>query len=170
MKQLQLHRLQHVFPFPKPEDQFVTLLHAFGRKPYPVIQISQFIRPFLPVILLLKLLKNRNPFLKPHVLRLIELILKDIFSAVIRRDLFKILIIRHRAYHIPHSDGQVAERIQDHPAGRMTFICHLQQQLGVFKPAVYLIHIADCTEHHHALHSRPVDRVGDSGRFHVFFL
>ena len=170
MKRLELHGLHHIFPFSKPENQLVTFLYALGRKPHPMIQIRQLIGPFFPIILLFEFLKNSNPFLKPHILRLIELILKDISSGVVRRDLHKILVIFNRMDHIAHPDGQIAERIYDHSPGGMSLICHLKQELRVLKPPVHLVYVADGTEHHNALHPRPVNRIRNFCRFRIFFL
>ena len=170
MERFQLHGLHHVFSFAKPQDQLVAFLHTFGRKPDPVIQICQFVGPLFPIILFLQLFQNGDPLLQPHVLRLVKLILKNIFSAVVRRDLFKILVIFHRADHVSHPDRQIAEGIKDHPSGRMAFIRHFQKKLCIVKPAVHLIHIADRAEHHNALHPRPVDRVRHPGGVRVFFL
>ena len=170
MKRFQLHGLYHVFSFPKPQDQFVAFFHAFGRKSHPMIQIRKLIGPFFPVVLLLQLLKDSDPFLQPHILRFIELILKDISPAVIGRDLYEILIIFDRMDHIAHPDRQIAERIDDHPAGRMTFIRHLQQKLRILKSPVHLVYIADRAEHHHTLHSCPVDRIRNLCCFRIFFL
>ena len=170
MKRLQLHGLHHIFSFSKPEDQLVTFLYAFGRKSHPMIQIRQLIGPLLPVVLLLKLLKNGNPFLQPHILRFIELILKNISTAVVWRDLHKILIIFNRMNHIAHPDRQITQRIYNHPAGRMTLIRHLKQEFRILKSPVYLVYVTDRTEHHHALHPRPVNGIRNLCRFRIFFL
>ena len=170
MKRLQLHGLHHILSFSEPEDQFITFLHTFGRKSHPMVQIRQLIGPFFPIILLLKLLQNGDPFLQSHVLRFIDLILKNISPAVVGRDLHKILIVFYRMNHIAHPDRQIAERIYDHPAGGMTLIRHFKQELRILKSPVHLVYVADRAEHHHALHPRPVNRIRNLCRFHIFFL
>ena len=37
VKHLELHGLHHILAFPKPQDQFVTLLYALGGQSHPVI-------------------------------------------------------------------------------------------------------------------------------------
>ena len=170
MKRFKLHGLHNVLSLSKPENQLVTFLNTLGRKSHPMIQIRQLIGPFFPIVLFLKLLQNGNPLFQSYVLCLIELILKNISAAVIGGNLHEILIIFNRMNHVAHPDGQVAERIYDHPSGGMTFIRHLKQELCIFKSPVYLVYVADRTEHHHALHPRPVNRIRNLCRIHIFFL
>ena len=104
MQHFQLHGLHDIFAFPKPEDQLVAFLHTFGGKSHTMVQIGQFIRPFFPVIPFFQFLQHGYPFLKPHILGLIQLVLKDISAAVIGSYLREILIIFHCLYDFPHLD------------------------------------------------------------------
>ena len=58
MEHFQFHRLNHIFSFAEPKDQFITFLYTSGCQSHSVIQICQFICPFFPVISLLQFFQN----------------------------------------------------------------------------------------------------------------
>ena len=170
MKHFQLHGLNYIFPFAEPENKFVAFLHTFSCQTYPVIKVCQLIGPFFPVIPLFEFLKDCNPFLQPHVLRFVQLVLEHISAAVIGGYLDKILIILDSLYHFSHLDRKITERINNHSPCGVAFVRHFQKQLRIVKSSVYLIKITDCAEHHHALHSCPVNGIRDLRSFHILLL
>ena len=58
MEHFQFHRLNHIFSFAEPKDQFITFLYTSGCQSHSVIQVCQFICPFFPVISLLQFFQN----------------------------------------------------------------------------------------------------------------
>ena len=87
MERFQLQRFDYISSLSEPEEHLVTFLHAFRGKSDPVIQVSQLIRPLLPVVALLKLFENGDPLLQTYVLRLIQPVQKDVSSRILGRDL-----------------------------------------------------------------------------------
>ncbi len=161
MEHLQLHGLHHILTVPEPQDQFVTFLHTAGCKPHPVIEVSQFIGPLLPVIPFFKFFQNPNTFFQVHVLRLIELILQNVAPGVLGGCFYKLIIIVHCLHKFFRLNAQLAERIADGSASRFSLIGQLQHILCIFIAPVHLIQITDHAKHHDAFYPPPVDHIRD---------
>ncbi len=59
MLRFQLHRLLYIFPFPEPQDQLITLIHAFGFLTGFMVELCKLKSPFflvIPPFILLKYL------------------------------------------------------------------------------------------------------------------
>ena len=167
VEHFQFHCLNDIFALTKPEDQLIALLHTACCQTDPVIQIGKLIRPLFPVVPLFQLLEHADALLKPYILRLVQLILENVTSGVLRGDLHKLLVIIDRLYIFLCLDAQFAERIADRFAAGSSLICQQQHVLCVLIAPVDLIQIADGTEHHHALYSAPVNRIRNICRLRI---
>ena len=105
VKLFQLKRLEHVFPFSKPQEHLVTFFNTLGFQSDPVIEIGKLIRPLLTIVSLFKLLENRNPLFQADLLRLIKLILKNVPSRVLRRQLHKFFVVFNGLHIFFQFDG-----------------------------------------------------------------
>ena len=139
VQHLQLHGLHHVFSLAEPQNQLVTFLHAPGGQPNPVIEISQLIGPFLPVVPLLQLLEDADPLLEAHVLRFIHLVLQDITPRIPGRCLYEFLIKIYRLHKISGLDAQLAEGITDCPAPGPPLIGQQKHIFRILVPPVDLV-------------------------------
>ena len=75
MKSLKFKGLHHISSLAEPKEHLVALFDTLSSKSYPVIEISQFIGPSFPVIVLLQFFKYSNSLFKADFLCLIELVL-----------------------------------------------------------------------------------------------
>ena len=122
-----------------------------------MIQIRQLIRPFLPIIPLLKFLQNCNSLFQTDILRLIKPVLQYISARILRRYLYKFLIVFTCLVVLPHLDTKLTQRVDDQSARRVLFISQKKNILALLKASVNFIKIADCTQHHHASDPAPVN-------------
>ena len=167
MKHFQFHRLNHILALSEPQDQFVAFFHAASSQPYPMIKISQLIRPFFSIVSLLQLLQYTDALLQVYVLCFIKPVLQNIPFRVLRRHAGKFIIVIHRLHKFLRLDAQFAERVTDRPPARFLLVCQQQHVLCILIPPVHFVQIADRTEHHHAFHPAPVNGIRNFRRFSV---
>ncbi len=139
MQRFQFQSLDHISAFPKPEKHLIAFFYAFGSQADPMIQICQFIHPFLPGLTLLELLENRNPLFHAHILSLVKSVLQYISAGILRRYLYKFLIIFNRLHILFHLDGKLTQRIYDQSACRVFLISQKKNILTLLVSSVDLV-------------------------------
>ena len=139
VERFQLQRFDYISSLSEPEEHLVTFLHAFRGKSDPVIQVSQLIRPLLPVVALLKLFENGDPLLQTYVLCLIQAVQKNVSSGILGRDLRELIVICHRLHVLAELDRKLAQRVYDQPSCRMLLVSKQQDILALLISSVDLI-------------------------------
>ncbi len=170
MEHLEFHGFHHIFSLSKPQNQFITLFDTFGSQPHPVIQVGQFIGPFLPVILGFQFLQHGNALFQTHILGLVQLVLQNITSCVLGSNLHKFFIVFYGHHVVFYLDGEFTEGIYDGPRAGMTVVSQQQYITAVLISAVDFVQVTDSTQHHHALDPAPVYTVRNLRSLLVFSL
>ncbi len=170
MQHFQFHCLDHIFPLTKPQNQFITFLHTTGSKPYPVIQISQFICPFLSVVPFFQLFQYADTLFQTHILGLIKFVLQNIPAGILWRRLNIFLIIVYGRHKLLGFYAQLTEGVTNRPPSRFPLVCQQQHIFCIFVPSVLLVQIADGTKHHNTFYPPPVYRICNLSRLDIFSL